>query len=207
VDTVFLGAFPRRAFERIGMYDVRAVTNEDAELNQRFIQAGGTVYLSRSIEVYYYPRESFPAVARQYYRYGRGRARTLLKHRKLLTLRPAIPFLMLLVGAALLCTSPLQPATLPVLGLYAAVCGAEAVRVGQGLGAAAIPIIWALFPVLHISHGTGFAAGLVRYLLRPDWGAPERLPPCHRRVAYGNALSRPASVGSHERSGPSPASS
>src|SRR5580704_1096861 len=37
VDTVFLGAYRRRVFERIGLYDPKAVTNEDAELNQRII--------------------------------------------------------------------------------------------------------------------------------------------------------------------------
>ena len=181
VDTVFLGAFPRRVFERVGLYDPLAVTNEDAELNQRLIESGGRVYLSRDIEVYYFPRESFRAVARQYYRYGRGRARTLLKHRKFLTLRPAVPFLMLVVGGALLCTSWLQPFALPAYGLYAAVCAVEAVRVGHRLGAAAILITWAIFPVLHVSHGMGFAAGLVRYGLRPDWDAGELLPPAPAR--------------------------
>ena len=53
--------------------------------------------------------------------------------------------------------------------------GAEAVRVGRAEGIAAIPVVWAIFPVLHVSHGAGFAAGLVKYLLRPDWQAPEHL--------------------------------
>jgi len=29
--------------------------------------------------------------------------------------------------------------------------------------------VWVMFPVLHASHGAGFAAGLVKYALRPDW--------------------------------------
>jgi glycosyltransferase involved in cell wall biosynthesis len=63
VDTVFLGAFRRRVFEEVGLYDPRAVTNEDAELNQRIHAAGGRVYLSRQIVAHYYPRESFAALA------------------------------------------------------------------------------------------------------------------------------------------------
>src|SRR5262249_55567236 len=74
VDTVFLGAFRRRVFERIGLYDPRAITNEDAELNQRILASGGRVYLSKQIVVHYYPRDSFRALAKQYYKYGRGRA-------------------------------------------------------------------------------------------------------------------------------------
>jgi hypothetical protein len=34
-----------------------------------------------------------------------------------------------------------------------------------------------MFPVLHASHGVGFAAGLVQYLRKPDWATEaERVP-------------------------------
>src|SRR5262249_56141529 len=57
VDTVFLGAFRRKVFETVGMYDPMAITNEDAELNQRIVDAGGRVYQSRQGGVFYYPRD------------------------------------------------------------------------------------------------------------------------------------------------------
>src|ERR1700733_8027772 len=72
VDTVFLGAFRRRVFESVGMWDPGAITNEDAELNQRILEAGGQIYLSRDIIVHYYPRDSYKALATQYHPYGRG---------------------------------------------------------------------------------------------------------------------------------------
>ncbi|MFW5740278.1 MAG: glycosyltransferase family 2 protein, partial [Myxococcota bacterium] len=176
VDTVFLGAFRRKVFETVGMYDGGAITNEDAELNQRILDAGGKIYLSRDIVAHYYPRASFRALARQYFRYGQGRARTLIKHRSFPTPRPAIPFAMVVTGGALLLTWPLQPFTLPYFLTYGLATGLEAVRVGRGLGARSIPTVWAIFPVLHASHGAGFATGLVRYLRRPDWREePERL--------------------------------
>ncbi|MGZ5971510.1 MAG: glycosyltransferase family 2 protein, partial [Polyangiales bacterium] len=176
VDTVFLGAFRRKVFETVGMYDPRAITNEDAELNQRIVDAGGKIYLSKEIVVHYHPRESFSALAKQYYKYGRGRARTLLKHKKLLSIRPALPFLMVTGASALLATSAVQPVTPFAFAAYALATGAEAVRIGREAGAAAIPIVWAIFPVLHVSHGIGFAAGLLRYGLRDrDWKAPESL--------------------------------
>ena len=166
VDTVFLGAFRRKTFEKVGMYDPDAITNEDAELNQRIIDSGGKVFLSKDIVVHYHPRESFKALAKQYYKYGRGRARTLLKHGKFLSPRPAIPFLMVLSGLGLLATSAIQPITPFAFGAYALATGAEAIRVGRKTGLATIPVVWAIFPVLHVSHGVGFAAGLVRYGLR-----------------------------------------
>jgi succinoglycan biosynthesis protein ExoA len=169
VDTVPFGAFRRRVFDTVGMFDPRAVTNEDAELNQRIIAAGGKVYLSRDIVVHYFPRDSFTGLAKQYYRYGKGRARTLLKLRELLALRPAIPFLMVAGGAALLATSWLHPFTPFVLGAYALATGVEAVRVGRKAGGRLVPVVWAIFPTLHVAHGVGFAAGLIRYSLYPDW--------------------------------------
>ena len=169
VDTVFLGAFRRSVFESVGMYDDHAITNEDAELNQRLLEAGGKIYLSRDIEVYYFPRESLRRLAVQYFKYGQGRARTLLKHRRAPKLRSLMPFLVVTGGAALAATSGVQPFTLPALAAYALVTGAEAVRVGRQAGWGAVPIVWAIFPTLHVAHGLGFARGLVRYSLHPDW--------------------------------------
>ena len=71
---------------------------------------------------------------------------------------------------------PLWPLAAAGLATYALATGAEAVRVGRAQGPAAIPMIWAMFPVLHASHGAGFAAGLWQYLRKPDWPAePERV--------------------------------
>ncbi len=176
VDTVFLGAFRRRVFEEVGLYDPGAVTNEDAELNQRIHAAGGRVYLSREVVVHYYPRDSFQALAKQYFRYGRGRARTLLKHRKLLSPRPFIPAALVATGVALLATAHLQPFTPAFFWAFAALTGFEAVRVGRKAGVAQVLTVWAIFPVLYVAHGAGVAAGFARYLGNPDWGEPERLP-------------------------------
>ena len=176
VESVFNGAFRRRVFETVGLYDPCAVTNEDAELNQRIQAAGGRVYLSREIVAHYIPRDRPAALARQYFRYGQGRARTVLKHRRLLSLRPVIPFLAVVGGALLVATSPLHGLAPVALAAYAALTLGEATRVGWRGGARKVAEVWGIFPVLHASHGLGFAAGLLRYLRRPDWGDPERLP-------------------------------
>ncbi len=176
VDTVFLGAFRRRVFETVGLWDPGAITNEDAELNQRILDSGGQIYLSRDIVVHYFPRDSFKTLARQYYKYGRGRARTLLKLGSFPTLRPLAPFALVAGATALLAVPPLWPVAPLALATYALATGAEAVRVGGNLGPSAVPLVWAMFPVLHASHGVGFAAGLLQYLRKPDWPAqPERI--------------------------------
>ncbi len=175
VDTVFLGAFRRRVFETVGLYDPNAFTNEDAELNQRLIDQGGRVYLSRDIVVHYHPRASLPALARQYFRYGEGRARTLLKHRRLSCLRPVLPFLGVAAAVALVVVPVMRPLVPWAFGLYGLTLVAEAIRVALRRALALTPVVALVFAVMHASHGAGFAAGLTRFALRPDWPAVEYL--------------------------------
>ena len=178
VDTVFLGAFRRKVFETVGLWDPGAITNEDSELNQRILDAGGQIYLSRDIVVHYFPRDSFLALAKQYFRYGRGRARTLLKHGSFPTLRPLIPFALTTATATMIVNPLFWPIAPTALATYALATGAEAVRVAGNLGPRAVATAWAIFPVLHLSHGAGFAAGLVQYLRKRDWpDEPERIGP------------------------------
>jgi hypothetical protein len=89
---------------------------------------------------------------------------------------------MVVGGATLLAVPPLWPIAPAALGAYLLATGAEAIRVGRSLGPTAIPIVWGIFPTLHLSHGIGFAAGLVRYLRAPDWGAIEMLAGESRRA-------------------------
>jgi glycosyltransferase involved in cell wall biosynthesis len=182
VETVPFGAFRRRVFETVGLFDPKAVTNEDAEINGRIRDAGGKVFLSREIVSYYFPRDSYRALAKQYFKYGMGRARTALKQKRLASPRPAIPFLMVVGGVSLVALPPLRPLAPIAFGAYAVMTLAEAARVGRRVEVPAerlraIPIVWGIFPVLHAAHGVGFAAGLVRYLREPDWAEPERVSP------------------------------
>ncbi len=120
VESVWPGAFDRRDFERVGLFDPKAVTNEDAELNQRILESGGRVYMSRDIVSHYYPRESIQALAKQYFKYGKGRARTLLlSTRSSRPSGPALPFLGLVGEAFVLVAAPWQLGGVSIAG-YAA---------------------------------------------------------------------------------------
>ena len=184
VDTVFLGAFRRRVFETVGLYDPGAITNEDAELNQRILAAGGKVYLSP------------------------GHRRALPPAR--VAARPRQAVLQVRQGArahaAEAQEAPLASTGDPVSdgdrGERATRderrAAAHPVRLRRlcrrdrrrrrsasaaGAGVAAIPVVWAIFPVLHVSHGVGFAVGLVRYgLVERDWLSADgvSVPSCSR---------------------------
>lgn len=167
VHSVPFGALKRETLQALGGFDARAFTNEDAELNQRILARGGRVYLSPEIVFWYHPRSSVKGLARQYFRYGMGRARTLLKHRELLNPRPALPFVGL-VGA--LATAVLAPRAAAALGaLYAGSTLVEAIRTARAHGPRVVLLAWAAFLTMHVAHGAGFGAGLARFALSPDW--------------------------------------
>ncbi|TGN37518.1 glycosyltransferase family 2 protein, partial [Paracoccus liaowanqingii] len=74
------------SFLAIGGYDASFSHNEDAEFDYRLRMAGGQIWLDADIRIKYRPRASLFLLAQQYWYYGRGRARTVFKHR----LRPRI---------------------------------------------------------------------------------------------------------------------
>lgn len=81
VDHGHHAGFDLEFFRSIGGYDESFVTNEDAEYDTRVAKAGGRIWFEPSAKVWYSPRETVSALAWQYFRYGKGRASTILKHR------------------------------------------------------------------------------------------------------------------------------
>lgn len=108
-----------------------------------------------------------------------------------MNVRPMIPFFFTVGGAGLLLDkrdSTADPIRLRCL--RARSLRRKAPRVGRRAGVALIPVVWSIFPVLHVSHGTGFAVGLVRYGLNPDWEEPTKLAP---RAELAPAIHGPSS--------------
>jgi len=107
-------------FLAVGGYDETFSHNEDAEFDTRLGKAGGQVWLTRALDIVYYPRASSGALFRQYLNYGDGRARTILRHRarpKLRQLAPATIAPALLLSLAAPAFPPLAlPALAWVLG-------------------------------------------------------------------------------------------
>lgn len=80
-------------FRALGGYDETFTHNEDAEYDTRLRAKGGTILLAGRLCIDYYPRATARALMRQYYQFGRGRARHWLKHRNPLRLRQMAPIL------------------------------------------------------------------------------------------------------------------
>ena len=101
----------------IGGYDETFSHNEDAEYDERVVKARGRIFLDADIRIKYVPRGSVASLARQYFNYGKGRARNARKHSRPLKLRQALPVLALIASLLGLVIAPFfWPAILLPLG-------------------------------------------------------------------------------------------
>ncbi|MEM8741637.1 MAG: glycosyltransferase family 2 protein [Pseudomonadota bacterium] len=161
-------------FRRIGGYDPGFSHNEDAEFDLRLRAAGGTIWLDAGIRLHYAMRPDPSALARQYWRYGRGRAATLLKHRTWPRLRQMLPaaHVGLLAGSRAL--APLSWLGLVWPVLYLGLCmGASLWAMGRLRRTAGL---WAgpALALMHSCWGAGYLSRLAAAALsvtRP--GSPE----------------------------------
>jgi len=167
-----LGAVRRRVFAKVGLFDPRTRAEEDVELSRRIFRSGGAMAVRSDIVVHRTDARSFKDLFKKHFELGKSRARLSVKERRVDSVRSLAPFAMVLAGGALAATSSIQPVTPLAVAAYALVTGAAAVRVAREEGLVTVPIAWAAYPVMHVAHGVGFGAGLVRAVVRPDWGPP-----------------------------------
>ncbi len=106
VDHGHHAGFDLKTFFAIGGYDETFSHNEDAEYDTRLRQSGGRIFMDAEIRLSYLPRATVGGLARQYFNYGKGRARTLMKHGELPKLRQLIPPATLVACVAGLATAP-----------------------------------------------------------------------------------------------------
>jgi glycosyltransferase involved in cell wall biosynthesis len=169
VDTVWPGCWPRWVFERIGLFDPEMVQNQDDELNQRLLDAGGRIRFDPAIGATYLSRGSWRGLLRQYFRYGMFKVRGFQKRPNLLRPRHLAPAALVgvVVGGVLLV--PFTPVALAGLGLVALAwllaAALFAGRVATDSGST-IPDVMLAFACIHAGYGAGMWVGLVRHARR-----------------------------------------
>ena len=126
VDSVYMGAWRREVFDRVGGFDPEMVRNQDDEFNYRLRAAGGRILLTDRIRSRYYSRASLRTLFRQYRQYGFWKVRVLQKHPRQMSLRQFVPpvFAAAVAGGAVLAPTSrgirrLWSATLAAYGLAA----------------------------------------------------------------------------------------
>jgi succinoglycan biosynthesis protein ExoA len=144
------------------LYDEAFAINEDVELSHRIWKSGSGVWLEHELAVGYYPRKDIAGLARQYYRYGVGRARTLMKHGMTLKPRQGATLILLAVNAASLVGGlAWGPLWLPVAAYSVAIAAAAALGALQRRNPCVLLAALAL-PVMHHAWPVGWLVGRLR---------------------------------------------
>jgi len=143
--------FKTSAFRAAGGYDEGFTHNEDAEFDARLTAQGGRILLAGDIVIDYYPRTTIRALWRQYYMFGRGRAKNVAKHKMKLKLRQLAPA-MVAPAALLSLAGAAWPIAAAPFAVYLALCFGLGALLGirdknlcaafAGLPAAIIHLAW-----------------------------------------------------------------
>ncbi len=173
-ESAYLGVFRRDVLDEVGMYDESIRRGEDWELNLRIRAAGHVVWFDPTLEVTYWPRESWTKLVRQFCATGIWRGELVRRYRGRNPWRFFVPPLLVLALAASVIVAVLQIAgvltglgTLLVLVYLAPIAYLVLLVVisATAEGGRAWRDRWRFFyvlPTMHVSWGAGFLVGLLR---------------------------------------------
>jgi succinoglycan biosynthesis protein ExoA len=156
-------AYRRDVFDRVGGFDEAFDACEDVEFNTRLHAAGGRCYFAPQLAVHYHPRASLRGLVVQMLRYGRGRARLLLKHPETFSVPPLVPAGFLLALAASFTAGLVTPAFATVFCLTALTYGTALLIAGAAVAARGrvpelVVFMPAVFASIHVGAGWGVLA-------------------------------------------------
>ncbi|MFZ5447038.1 MAG: glycosyltransferase family 2 protein [Thermodesulfobacteriota bacterium] len=169
VDTVYLGAYRREVFERLGGFDEELVRNQDDEFNFRLIQSGGKIWLDPSLKTVYYSRASFGKLWRQYFQYGFYKVRVIQKRRAVASWRHLVPAGFVLgLGVTMLLglATGNQRWVFTITGPYL-IANLTASLWTTKKDWRFLPLLSLSYLILHLSYGAGFLWGL--WIWRHRW--------------------------------------
>lgn len=159
-DHVYLGAWRRKLFDEIGLFDERLIRNQDDEFHYRAKSFGKKIYLSSDIKSYYYPRNSFSALFKQYFQYGFYKPLVLQKIRSEIKIRHLIPGIFSLYFITLPLLLFLSKFFLIPLLIYFFLDLIFTLKSSKGFGESLAIIL--IYPTIHLAYGIGFVLGLLK---------------------------------------------
>jgi len=162
---VFAGVWERETVLAYGGWDEDWVRNQDSEMAGRFLARGERLICLPAMAAEYTPRNSLPALWRQYYQYGQYREKTAARHPQ--TMRRShllAPGVLLTLAACVAAPRPVRRVARGGIAVYVAAIAAAGVRAladaEDPRDAALVPAVLA---VMHLAHGAGTLTGAVRF--------------------------------------------
>lgn len=161
--------FLREVLEKVGYYDEFFIINHDDEYCFRLRKAGGKVYLSPTAKSYYYVRNTFIGLFKQYYSYGLWQIAFLKKHKIPISLRQLVPFtffffVIVLFIIGIVINQLFIGVLLPSLYLTILLLFSFPILLNYGVKIA-LNFPLAVF-TLHFSYAIGFTSGIYKFLIK-----------------------------------------
>ena len=170
VDTVPFPAYTREIITKAGPFDEELVRNQDDEYNYRIRKLGGKILLAPDIRSKYYSRTSMRKLWSQYFQYGFWKVRVLQKHPRQMRLRQFVPpsFVASLITTFILAffTGWGKDLFVVIAGGYILANILASIITASKKGWRNLPLLPIVFVALHLSYGSGFLVGLVRFAHR-----------------------------------------
>ncbi len=164
-DTVYLGAWPRKTFKDVGLFDERLIRNQDIEFNARIRKNGGLIYLTPEIRSYYHCRDSIKKLWKQNFENGKWVVYTKVIAPYTLSWRHFAPFVFVtsLISSAILCPFSIYAAVafLFIAGSYSMANLFFSFRLACKNGFRYLLTLPVVFTTLHFSYGLGSIRGLL----------------------------------------------
>ena len=169
VDTVYLGAFPRHVFDKIGFFNESLVRNQDYELNYCIRAAGGKILLSPAIRSYYHGRSTLKGLWQQYFQYGFWKLEMIQMHPRSVQPRhlvaPLFVFVLLATGLLSLAHYGFFNLLLLAISGYLLASLLSSLLIARRKGWRYFPLLPMAFAVMHFSWGLGFLWRLFRFVI------------------------------------------
>ena len=161
VDSVAFAIYKREIIEQCGLMDESLPVNQDDEFHYRVRSKGYRIMMIPEMSSIYYVRDSFVKLFRQYFRYGLYKPAVLNKVSGSVRLRHLMPslFTIYLLSLPLMFLIPIW--ILPMM-LYFLLIMARSLSFNEILKIRFLSI--PVFPLIHLSYGSGFLLGLFRKL-------------------------------------------
>jgi len=157
VDTPYLECWPKRVFDKIGLFDERLVRNQDIEFDSRIRKSGGKIFLTPEIKSYYYCRSNLVSLWDQNFKNGLWGIKTIKITLGSLSLRHFVPLLFVL---GLFAGWVVTPIWFVMVGSYMLCNAYFSLQIGMKRGFKYIFIVSVVFLILHLSYGLGSLVGI-----------------------------------------------
>ncbi len=159
VNTVYQGFFYRKIFDKIGLFDEELIRNQDDEMSYRIQKYGGKIYYNPAIKSKYHSRANLKMLFKQYFQYGLFKPLVFFKTKYGMQVHHFVPTIFVLYLLSIPMLNEYSFYKIPLL-MYFFLSVYYSLFSNYKICSKVVSII--IYPVLHISYGTGFILGFLK---------------------------------------------